>query len=116
MVGDSARLNGLNSLAITKLDVLGGLEKLRICVGYKLDGDRITQRPASLKKLAQCTPVYQDLPGWKEDISRARSKDELPSQARTYVETIEKITGIPVSIISVGPDREETIMLQDPFS
>jgi len=85
-------------------------------VGYKLDGDRITQRPASLKKLAQCTPVYQDLPGWKEDISRARSIDELPSQARTYVETIEKITGIPVSIISVGPDREETIMLQDPFS
>jgi adenylosuccinate synthase len=115
VIRDSTRLNGLRSVAITKLDVLTGLEKLKICVQYELQGDRIDHRPASLKKLAQCTPIYMEMPGWKEDISLARSLDQLPSQARDYVETIEKVTGVPVSIISVGPGREETIMVQDSF-
>jgi adenylosuccinate synthase len=115
IVRDSARLNGLNSFAITKLDVLTGLEKLNICVGYELEGKQIDCRPASLKKQARCTPVYEEMLGWEEDITGAREKDQLPEQARAYLDSIEKITGVPVSIVSVGPGREETIMVQDPF-
>jgi len=116
VVRDSARLNGLNSFAITKLDILTGLETLKICVGYELDGKRVDHRPASLKKMALCIPVYKELPGWQEDIRGAKKLDQLPAQARAYVEAIEEITEVPVSIISVGPGREETIMVQDPFS
>jgi adenylosuccinate synthase len=115
IVRDSVRLNGLNSLAITKLDVLTGLEKLNICVGYELENRRIDSRPASLKQQARCTPVYEEMPGWKEDIAGAREKDQLPEQAQAYLSSIEKITGVPISIISVGPGREETIMVQEPF-
>lgn len=115
IVRDSVRLNGLNSLAITKLDVLTGLEKLNICVGYELENRRIDSRPASLKEQARCTPVYEEMPGWKEDITGAREKDQLPEQAQAYLSSIEKITGVPISIISVGPGREETIMVQEPF-
>ena len=115
VVRDSTRLNGLSSLAITKLDVLTGLELLKICVGYDLDGERISHRPASMKNLARCKPVYEQLPGWQEDISQARQMDQLPVNARAYLDTIEKITGVPVSIISVGPGREDTIIAQDLF-
>jgi adenylosuccinate synthase len=115
VVKDSARLNGLNSLAITKLDVLTGLEKLKICIRYELEGERIHHRPASLKKMARCTPVYMEMSGWQEDISQAREISQLPQQARAYVETIEELAGIPISIISVGAGREATIMVQNPF-
>ena len=115
VVRDSTRLNGLSSLAITKLDVLTGLELLRICVGYDLDGERISHRPASMKNLARCKPVYEELPGWQEDISQAKQMDQLPVNARAYLDTIEKITAVPVSIISVGPGREDTIIAQDLF-
>ncbi|MBW1701428.1 MAG: adenylosuccinate synthase [Deltaproteobacteria bacterium] len=115
IVRDSARLNGLNSFAITKLDVLTGLKTLNICVGYELGGKRIDCRPASLKKQARCTPVYEEMLGWEEDITGSREKDQLPEQARAYLDSIEKITGVPVSIVSVGPGREETIMVQNPF-
>ena len=115
VVQDSVRLNGLDSLAITKLDVLGGLDKLKICVGYDLDGDRINHRPASLKKLARCIPIYKEISGWQEDIEGARRIDQLPLNCRVYVETIEKVTGVPVSIISVGPEREQSIIIQDLF-
>jgi adenylosuccinate synthase len=115
VVGDSTRLNGLSSLAITKLDVLTGLEKLKVCVSYDLDGKKIHHRPTSLKKLAQSRPIYEELPGWQEDISHARQMDELPPNARAYLKTIEKLTEIPVSMVSVGPGREETIILHNPF-
>jgi len=115
VVRDSVRLNGLNSLAITKLDVLTGLEKLQICVGYELDSEQINYRPTSLKKMALCVPIYKEMPEWQEDISHARRMDQLPATAQDYLKTIEEITGVPISIISVGPDREETIMVQDPF-
>jgi adenylosuccinate synthase len=114
VVRDSARLNGLGSFGVTKLDVLTGLETLKICVGYELDGKTVESRPASLKKLARCKPIYKELPGWKEDISGARQVDHLPSQARAYLETIEEVTKVPVSIVSVGPGREQTIIV-DPF-
>lgn len=112
VIKDSVRLNGLTSLAITKLDVLTGLEKLKICVGYELDGKRIDNRPASLKKLERCSPVYEELTGWQDDISNARNLDQLPGQARTYLNSIEKTAGVPISIISVGPGREHTIIVK----
>ncbi|MBW2283332.1 MAG: adenylosuccinate synthase [Deltaproteobacteria bacterium] len=115
VVGDSVRLNGLDSLAITKLDVLTGLEKLNICVGYEIDGERISHRPASLKRLSRCKPVYKEMPGWSEDITGARTPEQLPAAARDYLGAIEDIAGVPLSIVSVGAGREETIMLRDPF-
>ena len=115
VVGDSVRLNGLSSLAITKLDVLTGLDQLKICVGYDIEGQRISSRPASMKKMARCRPVYKEMPGWDDDISQARQVNELPENAQSYIRTIEEITGVPVSFISVGPGREETIVVRDVF-
>jgi adenylosuccinate synthase len=112
---DSARFNGLNSLAITKLDVLAGLETLRVCIGYELKGRRIPSRPASLERFAECVPIYRELPGWQEDISGVRRLENLPVQARAYLDLIQEETRVPLSIISVGAGREETIMIQNPF-
>ncbi len=116
MVRDSARLNGLNSLSMTKLDVLTGLETLNVCVGYELDGAPVRSRPCSLERLARCRPVYETLSGWKEEIAGARTLDDLPATTRTYLRRVEEITGIPVAIVSVGPRREETIVVEDLFS
>jgi len=114
VVRDSVRLNGLDSLAITKLDVLTGLDRLKVCVGYEIQGEKVEQRPASLKRMAACTPIYQEMPGWQDDISHARDLRELPETARAYIDTIEQVTGIPVSIVSVGAGREETIVVRYP--
>jgi len=116
VVRDAARLNGLGSLSITKLDVLTGLKKLYICVAYDLEGERIENRPTSLKKLARCTPIYEEMPGWKDDISSARERGELPPAAQRYLKRIEEIVETPLSSISVGPGRGETIILKDPFA
>ena len=116
MVRDSIRFNGVTSLSITKLDVLTGLETLKICVGYEHNGKPLDSRPPSLKVLGQCVPVYEELPGWNADISSARNMDELPPETRNYLLRIEDITGVPLSIVSVGPVRDQTIILQDPFA
>jgi adenylosuccinate synthase len=116
MVRDSVRLNGLTSLSITKLDVLSGLDTLRLCVGYELQGERIDARPASLKVLARCQPIYEEMPGWQEDISAARAFDHLPPQAQVYLRRIEAFCEIPLSIISVGAMRDQTIVMKNPFS
>jgi adenylosuccinate synthase len=116
VIRDSVRLNGLSSLSITKLDVLTGLEKLKICIGYDLEGQRIDSTPASLQHLARCVPIYEELPGWQEDISSIRKRDRLPAETRAYLKRIEDMTEVPLSIISVGPGREETIVVQDPFA
>jgi adenylosuccinate synthase len=115
MIRDSVRLNGLSSLSITKLDVLSGLKRLKICVGYDFQGKRIDATPAGLKRLAQCIPIYEELPGWDDDISSARRFDDLPAEARDYLRRIVDITGVPLSVIGVGSGREETILLKDPF-
>jgi len=114
-VKDSVRLNGLSSLAITKLDVLTGLKTLKICIAYELNGKRIHSLPAGLKALSRCVPIYEEYPGWKEDISGARDLDELPAAAREYLKRIEKVTGVDLSIISVGAGREQTIEIMNPF-
>jgi adenylosuccinate synthase len=116
VVNDSVRLNGLTSLGITKLDVLTGLDTLKICVAYELDGKKVSARPASLKETARCVPVYEELPGWQEEISSARKMDELPTAAGNYLRRIEQVTGVPLSIVSVGAGREQTIVLRDPFA
>jgi adenylosuccinate synthase len=113
IVRNAVRLNGLTGLAITKLDVLGELDDIKICNAYKYKGETITEFPTDLKVLAECQPVYETLPGWKSDISGMRSLDEFPQQARSYLERIEALTETPVDIISVGPGREETIIIKN---
>jgi len=116
MLRDSILYNGLNSICVTKLDVLTGLDRIRICVAYNLNGKRINHMPADIRSLAQCEPVYEELPGWNEEISNAGDMDQLPGRTRDYLERIVEITGVPLSIVSVGPRREQTIELMDPFS
>ena len=112
---NAVRLNGLTGLAITKLDVLGGLDNLKICTAYRYKGTTVEHFPASLNVLSECTPVYETMPGWKEDISGIRDYTALPENTRNYLERIEALTGVPIDILSVGPGREETIVLHHPF-
>ncbi|MBS3808715.1 MAG: adenylosuccinate synthase [Desulfobacterales bacterium] len=115
MLGNAVRLNSLTGFAVTKLDVLGGLENLKICTGYKYRGKLIEHFPTGLDVLAGCEPVYETLPGWKEDISGVSSYQELPENTKRYLDRIEQLTETPVEIISVGPGRDQTIMLNNPF-
>jgi adenylosuccinate synthase len=112
---NAARLNGLTGLVITKLDVLDGLEELKICTGYENDGNIIRDFPASLNILGSCKPVYEVLPGWPEDISNIRKIEDLPENARHYLNRIEELTETPIAIVSVGPGREETIIINNPL-
>jgi adenylosuccinate synthase len=116
IVRNAVRLNGLSGLAITKLDVLGGLEKLKICTGYEHKGNRLNEFPASLKVLAECTPLYEILPGWSDDISTIRQFGDLPQTTKTYLKRVEELTETPIQIVSVGPGRDETIVLKNPFA
>ncbi|RMD86615.1 MAG: adenylosuccinate synthase, partial [Candidatus Dadabacteria bacterium] len=106
----SVGLNGLNSLAITKLDVLSGIEKLHICVAYKLDGRECVDFPALVQDLERVEPVYMSLNGWEEDISSAHKWQDLPANARLYLSTISEIIGVPISLVSVGAERRCTIL------
>ena len=103
------RISGITDLAITLLDVLTGFEKLKICTSYMLDGKEIDYIPSTIEEFNKCKPVYIELNGWYEDISNVKSFDNLPKNAKNYIHKIEEITGINVSIISVGPDRKQTI-------
>ncbi|CAB1255182.1 adenylosuccinate synthase [Clostridium sp. MT-14] len=105
----SARLSGLTSFAITKIDTLAGLEKVKVCIGYKLNGKVIDYVPASLEDLARCEPVYEEFQGWNRSIENARTYDELPGAAKKYLSKIEDFTDTKISIVSVGPGRDQTI-------
>ena len=96
-------------------DVLSGLEELKICYAYKLDGKEINTVPATLAELERCEPVYVTLPGWKEDITTVTSFDELPEAAKNYIRKVEELTHTEVAIFSVGPDRKQTIRLKNIF-
>ena len=115
LLRNAVRLNGLTGMAITKLDVLGGLDEIRICTAYQCRGEKIEDFPASLDVLAACEPVYETLPGWSEDISGIRNAADLPENTKNYLARIAEITETPVQIISVGPGREETIVVEHPF-
>ncbi|MDR2355281.1 MAG: adenylosuccinate synthase [Clostridiales Family XIII bacterium] len=111
----SARINGTTGLALMLLDVLGEFDELKLCHGYAYKGETISEFPASLDTVAACTPLYLTLPGWKCDITGCRDFDALPDAARGYVKAVEEITGVPVKIVSVGPDREQTIIREAVF-
>jgi adenylosuccinate synthase len=112
----AARVNGLHGLAIMKIDVLSGFPELQIAVAYELDGKTIDEMPGDPEDLERCKPVYETLPGWTEPLKGIRTWDGLPEAARSYVKRLEKLTGVPVMAVSVGPDREETILLRNPFA
>ena len=111
----SIQINGVSGLCITKLDVLDGLEKLQICAGYRLDGKIIDLLPIGADRVSRCEPIYETMPGWKEPTVGVKSYDELPANARAYLRRLEELCGVPVDMISTGPDREETIVLRHPF-
>ncbi len=111
------QVNSITGFCLTKLDVLDGLETLKICIGYKTTaGDIITVPPTAAEGYEEITPVYEELPGWQETTFGATSIDALPANARAYIKRIEEVTGVPVDIVSTGPDRNETIILVNPFS
>jgi adenylosuccinate synthase len=112
----AVRVNGLTGIALTKLDVLDDFDVIRICTGYELDGRILDELPASLELFSRCRPVYEEMPGWKTVISGCRTFDELPEKARNYVRRLEELSGCPIVMVSVGPRRDETIVLKNPFA
>ena len=110
----ATRINGLTDLFLTKLDVLTGWERIPVCVAYEIDGERVTELPYSQTDFHHAKPVYETLPGWSEDISEAKSFDDLPKNAQGYVRAVEEMAGAPVSAIGVGPGRDETVQI-NPF-
>ena len=115
VANDAARLNGLTGLAITKLDVLSGQSNIKIATSYELEGKTISAMPANIKQAGAVLPVYESLEGWQEDIEKVREYDDLPTQAKDYIRRVEDFTGVPANIVSVGPDRAETLLLKNPF-
>lgn len=110
----SKRVSGITNLCLNSIDVLSGLETVKICTAYKNgEGELIYHYPASLKELAQCTPVYEELPGWSEDITGCRTLEELPENARNYVRRVQETVGVRISTFSVGPDRNQTNVLEN---
>ncbi|MGM9986853.1 MAG: adenylosuccinate synthase [Bacillaceae bacterium] len=115
VVRHAKRVSGITDLSLNSIDVLTGIETLKICVAYKYQGEIIKEFPASLKVLSQCEPVFEELPGWTEDITGAKTLEDLPANARHYVERVSQLTGIPVAIFSVGPDRDQTNVLRNVY-
>jgi adenylosuccinate synthase len=111
----STRINGFTSIAITRLDVLDGLPELKICVGYKLNGKTVDSFPASIAALERCQPVYEEIPGWQASTADVRQFRQLPPKAQQYVRRLEALLGCPVSLISVGERREQTIVKKQVF-
>jgi adenylosuccinate synthase len=105
----AARVNGFTALAVTLLDVLSGFDSLKVCVAYRLEGKTTRAFVADAPTLARCVPVYETLPGWREEIGDCRALDELPLNARAYLQCIEQYVGVPIRLISVGAGREQTI-------
>ena len=115
MLREAVTVNGLTGLAVNKLDVLSGLTEVPVCAAYRIDGKLTHEFPMTLGEVARAEPVYEALPGWHEDLTRARRFDDLPATARRYVDRIEALVGVPIEILSIGPGRDETIVRSDPF-
>ena len=111
----AAQLNSLSELAITKLDVLNDLEEIKVCTSYAYRGKELREFPRDPEVLAECVPVYTSFPGWKGDISEVKSYAGLPQSARDYLDKLVELTGCPVVLVSVGPRRDQTIQLANPF-
>ena len=111
----SLEINSVTGMCITKLDVLDGLDTVKICVAYKLDGKEVDAPPVGADQFEKCEPVLIEMPGWKESTVGAKSADDLPKNARDYLRKVEDLCEAPIDIISTGPDRAETIVLRHPF-
>ena len=109
----AVRVSGLTSLVITKIDTLAGLDKIKVCTGYKFNGEIIDYFPASLEDLAKCEPIYEEFDGWDESVAKAKSFDELHENAKKYLNRIEELTDTRISIVSVGPKRSQTIRVKE---
>jgi len=111
----SVRVNGLTRMALTKLDTLTGLDPIRICVGYRRGSRTLVDFPSDLSVVEGSRPVYEDLPGWKESIQDARSLSDLPGHTVRYIRRLEELLGVPFYFVSVGPQRQQSIVLQNPL-
>ncbi|MFP4155332.1 MAG: adenylosuccinate synthase [Halothiobacillaceae bacterium] len=111
----AVQINSISGLCLTKLDVLDGLDSIRICVGYEVDGRAVATPPVGAEAFAACRPVYEELPGWDVSTVGVRALDELPQNARAYIRRIEEVCEVPVDIVSTGPERDETIILRHPY-
>jgi len=116
LVRQTCAISGINGIALTKLDVLDGFDTLKICVGYDLDGERLDYLPTAADRQARCTPVYEEIEGWKESTEGARSWADLPGAAIKYVRRIEELIQCPVALLSTSPERDDTILVTDPFA
>jgi adenylosuccinate synthase len=111
----AVRINGLDCLAITKLDVLDQLDEIKVCVSYEIDGDRCHEFPSNARRFARCRPIYETLPGWKQPTDHCRSLADLPSEALNYLEFLADIMEVPIAIVSLGAERNQTIIVEDPI-
>jgi len=116
LVRQTCTLSGINGIALTKLDVLDGFETLKICIGYELDGKRIDYLPTAANHQARVVPIYEDLPGWSDSTEGARSWADLPANAIKYVRRVEELIGCSVALLSTSPERDDTILVTDPFA
>jgi adenylosuccinate synthase len=112
----SAQVNGLSGLCITKLDVLDGLDELKLCTGYELDGQVIDILPMGADDIARCTPIYETMPGWSQSSVGVTQYEQLPPAAQRYLQRIEEVTGVPIHMVSTSPDRDHTILLRNPYA
>jgi adenylosuccinate synthase len=108
--------NSVSGLCVTKLDVLDGLERIRVCVGYQCGSDRLDSAPLGAEALAACEPIYEEMPGWRDSTVGVQRYEDLPANARAYLRRMEELADAPIAMISTGPDRAETILLRDPFT
>jgi adenylosuccinate synthase len=115
VVRHTAALSGLDAIALTKLDVLTGIDPIRVCIAYEIDGKRVDRPPATQRGWARARPIYEDVPGWQEDLGHARSLDELPVAARRYLDKLGHLVEAPIALVSIGAGREQTIRLGDLF-
>jgi len=111
----TSRLSGADAIAIMLLDVLSGLDEIKICTAYELHGEQTQQFPSHVEDLRQVKPVYESVPGWQEDVTQCRSIDELPQTARDYIDRVSELVGVPVEVVSVGPGRDQTILVTDRY-
>jgi adenylosuccinate synthase len=112
----SVQINGVSGICLTKMDVLDGLPTLKLCTGYMLDGRKVDIFPSGAEEAANCMPIYEEMPGWSESTVGVKSMEALPANARAYINRIEELIGVPIDMVSTGPDREETIVLRHPFN
>jgi adenylosuccinate synthase len=111
----AVRINGLDCLAITKLDVLDELDEIQVCVAYEVNGERCEHFPSNARKFARCKPIYKTVPGWKQSTVHCRSLDDLPKAALDYLKLLAELMEVPIAIVSLGASRDQTIIVEDPI-